>query len=49
MIREIIPDRQQKVRQSSLENVTIAGILTSSIKVPATLTLAEVDRLGWVR
>jgi len=29
--------------------VTVAGILISSVKVPAALTLAEVDRLGWVR
>jgi len=29
--------------------VTIAGILISSVKVPAMLTLAEADRFGWVR
>jgi len=45
MIREIIPGRQQRIRRCPL---TIAGILISSIKVPAMLTLAEVDRLGWV-
>jgi len=46
MIREIIPGRQQRVRQCPLYNVTTAGILISSIKVPATLTLAEVIDLA---
>ena len=42
MIREIIPGRQQKVRRCALQNVTDAGILISSVKVPVALTLAEV-------
>jgi len=29
--------------------VTVAGILISSVKVPAAPMLAEVIRLGWVR
>ena len=42
MIMEIIPGRQQRVRLCPLSNVTVAGILISSVKVPAALTLAEV-------
>jgi len=42
MITEIIPGRQQRVRRYALQNVTVAGILISSVKVPAMLTLAEV-------
>jgi len=49
MIREIIPYRQQRVRRCPLQNVTVAGILISSVKVLAALTLAEVDRCGWDR
>jgi len=47
MIREIIPGRQQRVRRCYLQNVTIAGILISSVKVLAALTSAEADRNGW--
>jgi len=46
MIRKIIPGRQQRVQWCPL--VTVAGILISSITVPAALMLAEVGRLGWV-
>ena len=49
MIREIIPGKQQRVRRCPLQNVTVAGILVSSVKVPASLTLDKVDRLDWVR
>ena len=42
MIREIMPGRQQRVQWCPLQNVTIAGILISSVKAPAALTLAEV-------
>jgi len=42
MIRETIPGRQQRLRRCPLENVTVAGILISSVKVSAALTLAEV-------
>jgi len=42
MIREIIPGRQQRVRRYPLQNVTVAGILISSVKVSVALTLAEV-------
>jgi len=47
MIREMIPGRQQRVRRCPLQNVTVAGILISSVKVPAALMLAEViDLVG---
>ena len=49
MIREIIPGRQHRVRRCSLQNVTVAGILISSVKVLAAATLAEADRCSWVR
>ena len=49
MIREIIPGRQQRVRRCPLYNVTVAGILISSVKMLAALTSAETDRCGWHR
>jgi len=44
MIRKIIPGRHQRVRRCPQKNVTIAGILISSIKV-----LAAADRCSWDR
>ena len=46
MIREIIPGSQQRIRRCPLSNVTVAGILIKSVKVPAALTLAEVIDLA---
>ena len=46
MIREMIPGRQQKVRQCPLENVTVAGTLINSVKVSVALTSAEVIDLA---
>jgi len=46
MIREIIPGRQQRVRQCPLQNVTVAGMLISSVKVLVTLTSTEAERFG---
>jgi len=46
IIREIIPGRQQRVQQCPLQNVTIAGILISSVKVSVALMSAEVIDLA---
>ena len=46
MIREIIPGSQQRIRRCLLSNVTVAGILIKSAKVPAALPLAEVIDLA---
>ena len=46
VIREIIPSRQQRVRRCPLENVTVAGILISSVKMSVALTSAEVIDLA---
>jgi len=46
MIREIIPGRQHRVRLCSLQNVTVAGTLITSVKVSVALTLAEVIDLA---
>ena len=46
MIRDIIPGRQQRVRQCPLENVTVTVTLISSIKVSVALTSAEVIDLA---
>jgi len=44
MIREIIPGR--RVRWCPLKTVTVAGILISSVKVPAAPMLSASDRCG---
>ena len=38
MIREIIPGRQQRVRQCPLKSVTIAGTSISNVKMSAVQT-----------
>jgi len=49
IIREINPGQATDDSTVSSKNVTVAGILISSVKVLAALTSAEADRCGWVR